>query len=260
VLSNGEQFRTTVARALAETSDLVVIDEFTSVVDRQVAKITSHCVQKTIRRAKRQFIAVACHYDIIEWLQPDWVFEPHLAAFEWRSLQRRPEIAVEIRSVGKRVWPMFSKYHYLTSRLAPSAVCLGGFIAGHCVAFTSAIRFMHPIAKNLYQEHRTVVLPDYQGLGLGAILSDWLGLALWQRGWRLHATIGHPAVIAYKSRSPRWRKLRSGFLSGGTKSAQLGKHHTRFSSRRISASFAFTPPPGTPSPRQPMAIDDLKVN
>ncbi len=262
VLSNGEQFRATMARALAEKSDLLVIDEFTSVVDRQVAKIASHCVQKTVRRVKRKLIAIACHYDIVEWLQPDWVYEPHLAAFEWRSLQRRPEIAVEIRTVGKDVWSRFSQYHYLNNRLAPNAICLGGFISDRCVAFTSAKRFVHPIAKNLYQEHRTVVLPDYQGLGLGAILSDWLGTALWQRGWRLHASIGHPAVIAYKSRSPRWRALQSGFMSAGGKrgSGSLKRHQAQFSARRISASFAFTPPAGTPSAPRPLSLDDLKMN
>jgi len=41
VLSNGEQFRVTMARALAENKELTVIDEFTSVVDRTVAQIGS---------------------------------------------------------------------------------------------------------------------------------------------------------------------------------------------------------------------------
>jgi hypothetical protein len=262
VLSNGEQFRATVARALVEAPlrDLVVIDEFTSVVDRQVAKIASHSVQKTVRRGKRKLIAVACHYDIVEWLQPDWVYEPHLAAFEWRSLQRRPEIAIEIRSVDKSVWPQFASYHYLTSRLSPSAVCIGGFIGDRCVAFTSATRFVHPRAKNIYQAHRTVVLPDYQGLNLGGVMSDWLGVALWQRGWRMHATIAHPALIAYRRRSPRWRVLRTGFQSAGGRKADpsLRRHQSEFSSRRVSTSFAFTPPAGTKSASRPMPLDDLK--
>src|SRR5262249_34919052 len=72
-LSTGEQFRVTMARTLAEQSGLVVVDEFTSVVDRQVAQVASHVLQKAIRRAERQFIAVSCHTDIIEWLQPDWI-------------------------------------------------------------------------------------------------------------------------------------------------------------------------------------------
>jgi len=262
VLSNGEQFRATIARALIEMKDLAVIDEFTSVVDRQIAKIASHCVQKTVRRNEQKFIAVSCHYDILEWLQPDWVYEPHLAAFEWRSLQRRPEINLEVRSVPKTIWPQFSKYHYLTSRLSPAAVCIGGFVEDRCIVFTSAIRFVHPVAKNLYQAHRTVVLPEYQGLGLGGRLSDWLGEALWRRGWRLNATIVHPALIAYRQASPRWVTLRRGFQSAGGRKADpsLKRHQDGFSSRRVSTSFAFTPPAGTPSARKPMSLDDLKVN
>jgi len=256
VLSNGEQFRVTMARAMAETAGLVVIDEFTSVVDRQVAKIASNCMQKTIRRTKRQFVAVSCHYDIIEWLQPDWVYEPHLAAFEWRSVQRRPEIAVEIRSVSRNVWPRFSHHHYLSASLHNTAVCIGGFIGGECVAFCSAIPFPHPIARNIWTEHRTVVLPEYQGLGIGGMLAGWLGMYLWERGWRFHSTPSHPAIIAQKAASPRWRMLRygvgnAGSTKPGAKRGGLGKHQRQRSARRVSASFAFCAPAGSPSARKP---------
>ena len=71
VLSNGEQFRVTLARTLLESKDVAVVDEFTSVVDRQVAKIGSHAVQKYVRRNQKKFVAVSCHDDIIDWLQPD---------------------------------------------------------------------------------------------------------------------------------------------------------------------------------------------
>ena len=52
VLSNGEQFRCDLARALARGSDagqLVVFDEFTSVVDRNVARVVSAAIAKGIR-------------------------------------------------------------------------------------------------------------------------------------------------------------------------------------------------------------------
>lgn len=65
-LSNGEQFRVTIARALAEQPELAVIDEFTSVVDRTVAKIASTAIAKAVRRSKRRLIAVSCHYDIVD--------------------------------------------------------------------------------------------------------------------------------------------------------------------------------------------------
>src|SRR5262249_31990363 len=65
VLSNGEQFRATIARALAENRSLTVIDEFSSVVDRTVAQIGSAAVAKTVRRRNQKLIAVSCHYDIL---------------------------------------------------------------------------------------------------------------------------------------------------------------------------------------------------
>jgi ABC-type ATPase with predicted acetyltransferase domain len=88
VLSNGEQFRAHVARALAEAgTELVVLDEFTSVVDRTVAQIGSAAIAKAVRRRGAQIVAATCHYDVEDWLQPDWVFQPHVNAFTWRSVQ-----------------------------------------------------------------------------------------------------------------------------------------------------------------------------
>ena len=74
VLSNGEKMRVDLARALLE-KDFVCFDEFTSVVDRQVAQTACIAVNKAVKRLEKKFIAVSCHYDILDWLQPDWVFD-----------------------------------------------------------------------------------------------------------------------------------------------------------------------------------------
>ena len=100
VLSTGEKFRVDLARHVLEGGELVMVDEFTSVIDRQVAKIGCHAVQKLIRKQQKQFVAVTCHYDVVEWLQPDWMLEPATMSFQWRSLQRRPSLDVEIACVG----------------------------------------------------------------------------------------------------------------------------------------------------------------
>lgn len=71
-LSTGEQFRATVARALASENPLIVIDEFTSVVDRTVAQVGSRAVRKAVLRNNKQFVAVTCHDDVLPWLLPDW--------------------------------------------------------------------------------------------------------------------------------------------------------------------------------------------
>lgn len=75
VLSNGEKMRVELVRCLLENKDLIVFDEFTSVVDRTVAKTASMALSKAIKRENKKFVAVSCHKDIIEWLEPDWIFD-----------------------------------------------------------------------------------------------------------------------------------------------------------------------------------------
>lgn len=75
VLSTGERMRVDLANALLSKSVPIVFDEFTSVVDRTVAKTASLCVQKAIRKLNKKFIAVTCHRDVLNYLQPDWVFD-----------------------------------------------------------------------------------------------------------------------------------------------------------------------------------------
>ncbi len=74
VLSNGEQMRVDLARALLE-KDRVCFDEYTSVVDRQVARTMCIATNKAIKRDNKQFIAVTCHYDVLQWLDADWAFD-----------------------------------------------------------------------------------------------------------------------------------------------------------------------------------------
>ena len=71
VLSNGEKFRADLARKLKSN---VVIDEYTSVVDRTVAKSASVALSRYIRNNNLQNIVIStCHMDIVDWLEPDWV-------------------------------------------------------------------------------------------------------------------------------------------------------------------------------------------
>jgi GNAT superfamily N-acetyltransferase len=202
----GEQFRVTAARALLEHGDLIALDEFTSVVDRQVAQVASHSIQKSVRKSGKKLVAVTCHYDVLDWLQPDWVYQPHTNTFNWRLLQRHPELEFRIYKCDKTPWRLFSKYHYLSAELHTAAQCFAGFIGSECVAFSSYLHLPHPKTRNIKQGHRLVVRPDYQGLGLGGRFDDWLGQWLFERGFRYHNTVAHPAMIAYYSHSPRWKR------------------------------------------------------
>jgi len=75
-LSFGEKARLDIAWQIANATDnsIILVDEFTSVVNRDVAKAMSYTLQKNIRKQNFQIIIASCHYDIIEWLKPDWIY------------------------------------------------------------------------------------------------------------------------------------------------------------------------------------------
>lgn len=245
-LSNGEQFRADMARAIAERTDQpIIVDEFTSVVDRQVARVTAHCVQKTIRRQSSQFVAVTCHYDVEDWLQPDWIYDVASREFRWRSVQPRPQLRLEIRRATRADWPMFKHHHYLSHDLATGAQCFIAHIDGVPVAFASYIHFMHARTRNIKMGHRLVVLPDYQGLGIALTLKNWMGQYLYERGYRHRSVVAHPAMIRMLSKSPRWRVTGRKATKVATSSKSINKQ-ANLSGRRLAVmSFEYVPPRGS---------------
>jgi len=98
VLSNGEKMRVDLARAVLER-DFIVFDEFTSVVDREVAKTACIALSKAIRRDNKKFVAVGCHYDVIDYLQPDWVFDTNTMKSFFVSRQDRSKSSTSDNAV-----------------------------------------------------------------------------------------------------------------------------------------------------------------
>lgn len=87
-LSNGQRARAEAAIAMTNTDKVILIDEWTSVVDRTVAKVMSHCIQKHARKENKTIILCACHYDIIEWLNPDWIIDCNKQTYENRRTDK----------------------------------------------------------------------------------------------------------------------------------------------------------------------------
>lgn len=241
VLSNGQKFRAEMARCLLSEQDLIVFDEFTSVVDRTVAKVGSFAVSKKIRKSNKQFVAVTCHYDVEEWLQPDWVLDLSTETFKWGSL-RRPELNIEICQCHSKAWVLFAGHHYLSASLNPSAACFIATIDGEPCAFTSVLNFCHPQLKNRWREHRTVVLPDYQGLGIGNRLSEWLGEKLKKEGKIFISTTSHPAMISHRNASSKWvmtRKPSHVITKENRKGTKSANHAKSSSAGRLTCSFQY---------------------
>lgn len=245
-LSTGEQFRVTVARTLAESQELAVIDEFTSVVDRTVAQIGSAAVARTVRNRGTQFVAVSCHYDIIDWLQPDWTYDPSTDTFHWRSLQRRPAVDLDIWRVHHSAWQIFRAHHYLNTSLNRASWCFLATLGERPVAFSSWINHFGTsrLRCATVREHRTVCLPDFQGIGIGARLSEFCASLFTAAGKRVRSTTSHPGFIRHRARSPAWQMHKPpGIGCGRDRKARLSKTR-RYTS--LLAGFTYVGPPADP--------------
>lgn len=238
VLSTGEQFRVDVALALSSSNDLIVIDEFTSVVDRTVAQVGSAAVAKSVRKGKKQFIAVSCHYDIIDWLDPDWIYQPHLDQLERRSQRRRPPIQLDIVRVHTSAWDMFRKHHYLDTTLHKASRCFMALWDGRPVAFSAWLP--SPGHKNYWREHRTVCLPDYQGVGIGNALSDFCASVVISVGKKAMSSTSHPAMIRSRAKSPNWHMHRAPSMTKpGGKLYDATGLQSHAATTRLSAGFYY---------------------
>lgn len=242
VLSTGQQFRVTVARALTEETPLVVLDEFTSVVDRTVAQVGSAAVAAAVRRSGRQFVAVTCHEDVIEWLQPDWVYSPVGNRFTWRLPQRRPDIELVIRRVTADAWPLFERHHYMNRSLNKAAGCFVAYWRDRPVAFVGVLAFPHVQAPG-WRISRSVCLPDYQGVGIGNAFREYVASLYAATGRPVHGVSSNPSILAHCNRSPLWRLTRAPSLNSQKRGPDTEKSFKpSIAARRLTATFAYCGP------------------
>lgn len=203
-LSTGEKFRADLAIRI---KDGAAIDEFTSVVDRNVARACSVALRRFVdAKGVRNLTLASCHYDIIEWLQPDWHFDTATGELVERgALQRRPKIDIQIIPCDASAWAMFHRHHYLSAAINKSSRCWLALWGDTPVGFASAIAFPNGNLMRAWREHRTVVLPDYQGLGIGVRLSDAIAAMFVADGCRYFSKTAHPRMGGYREASPLWR-------------------------------------------------------
>ena len=235
VLSNGQKMRVDLARSILEDKKLIVFDEFTSVVDRNVAQIGSFALQKAIRKTDKQFIAVTCHFDVQDWLLPDWVFNTDSMTFHSFEGQKknRPKIKFEIFNTSdKTIWKMFAKHHYLSHTHNNSANVFIATINNEVAGFLSVIHFPHPKSKNIKKVHRLVILPDYQGAGFGIRFLNEIGNFYKKQKNRFNIVTSSPSLINALKKNNMWICTRYGRVS---ESNGILKKNT--SKNRITVSF-----------------------
>lgn len=242
-LSNGEQFRANLARLICEAPKLVVVDEFSSVVDRQIAQIGAGAFSKAWRRTSGQVVLLSCHYDILDWVQPDWVYDTGSGQFHRGWHRQRPRFELEIRESKQRDYALFEQHHYLKLPPMVASTHYTGWVNGEPVAH---IAFSTRPGMIEARSCRLVVMPEWQGAGVGmrflnALCARWLAGEN-RYGLRLRTLFhtSHPGLASALRRDKRWTQVSSQLVGGNkARSTESLKDSNRRLGRKVSAGTGF---------------------
>jgi ABC-type ATPase with predicted acetyltransferase domain len=233
-LSNGQKARAEAAYLMCK-QDFICIDEWTSVVDRTVAKAMSVCLHKFAKKHNKQIILLSCHYDILEWVMPDWLIDCNKQEFKLPLsddffFQEREKLEFTIKEVGRESWKYFSKYHYLSENLPAGKIYLYGIYHGdNQIGFQCFANYVpHKLnTKVIYHSNRTVIHPDYNGLGLGIKLINETSKLLKQKiDCRIMAKFSAIPIFKAMKKQPNWvflgEKRKMGLVQSGKKFRKTG--------------------------------------
>jgi len=208
-LSNGELHRALCA--LSVDKEYKFVDEFTSFVDRDTAKSLCVALRKHIKQDEL-FVVATCHKDIISWLQPDFVIDLDSNGVMNGRCLRRPKMSIRIRVSEFKNWVYYKKHHYLNSSVSKSCHFFEAFFDEKPVAFLAVIHGTARDIKSYWRESRIVVIPEFQGLGIGINFSEAIADEYIKNGLRYFAKTSHPALGEHRNKSDKWRNTSTNMM------------------------------------------------
>ena len=115
-------------------------------------------------------------------------------------------------------WTLFKEHHYMNATLSQQATChlarWGRTPVGFVAVLPRPGKLPAGEIRKCYREHRLVVLPEFQGLGIGSRLSEATASRYLLRGIRYSSSSAHFVLREQRRRSLKWRET----------SAPEGKH------------------------------------
>jgi hypothetical protein len=227
-LSEGQKFRAYVARCSDQS--FIKIDEFTSKLDRLTAKNTAYNLYKRINGSNNNIsniIVASPFHDIVNYLNPDWVYNASTLSFS-RDLPKRTlhwklifitstdEIKNDfddgllyvMKSNSKR-WDFYRQYHYLSSSILTNCEYWEVFTISEKTIINIAYIAISPLPLAgipARREHRLVVIPEVQGMGIGIALSEFMGEHYTGRNYKYYCKTSHPKLGLYRNKHPeKWK-------------------------------------------------------
>jgi GNAT superfamily N-acetyltransferase len=135
---------------------------------------------------------------------------------------------------------MFRQYHYLNGSLPSTARCYTAVYQDKPIAFIAVVH-IHMKAR-YYRVTRLVVLPDYQGIGVGKRLLNFVAeLYVSQTKVPFYILTSNPQII--RGNMKNWKITRYGHASKGRGNTRINDElRSSLSRKRITVSLQYVDP------------------
>lgn len=188
-LSDGQKERFLIALALLQGVGPLILDEFTTRLDRRTALIVAMNLGKILRSNKQSAFIASCHDDIVDFLNPD-IHIKLCSNGKHRIFNKKPKSTNILKSLEIKIkkgsiddYKKLSRYHYENDNpndidmLAPLVDhVVTAYSKGELVGVNLCIRpwpkafdifpEFSEINKCVLQSFRVIVHPQYRGIGL----------------------------------------------------------------------------------------------
>lgn len=133
---------------------------------------------------------------------------------------------------------MLRKYHYLNTDLSTTAQCYGLYDGEMIIEFCAVIHFPHPKNPKIKHIHRLVIHPDYQGIGLGKKLLNFVADMYHKQGFTVAIITSAKNLIFGLKKDAHWGCTQYGRFKITNRTADAGLVKSS-SKDRITASFRY---------------------
>ena len=135
---------------------------------------------------------------------------------------------------------MFSKYHYLDHSLSTRSINYCVILKDKIVGFIGVIHLSHSTYGLTYRVHRLVVLPDYQGIGIGKFLLNTVASKFYETNKHFYLASSSKSMLEALKKDKNWilKNKRIGTFTT-SKSPSFARKNTKKTMRAGMILFTF---------------------
>lgn len=144
-----------------------------------------------------------------------------------------------MRSCGREEWRKFSRYHYLNTEISSAAQCFGLYDNSKIIGFCGVLHQPHGINKKIKRCTRIVILPDYQGIGLGTKLLNIVAEYYAKKGYDFSIVTSARNFIYSLAKNKKWRMIRLGINKCSSSKSSIDYKRESLRNKCKTASFFY---------------------